>query len=153
MDYKANLEKTIDNEFERSKKDTYFSLLLLLVIVVAYTLWQSRNSQPLKLEWTENTLQITEPEGQIYQLDLRDVTALSLRGSWDYGIVVQGGENRSCRYGLWENPELGTYRLYMWKASSSVILLEIPDETVAISYETEEFTKDLYDMLLERLEK
>ena len=69
MDYKANLEKTIDNEFERSKKDTYFSLLLLLVIVVAYALWQSRNSQPLKLEWTENTLQITEPEGQIYQLD------------------------------------------------------------------------------------
>ena len=153
MDYKANLEKTIDNEFERSKRDTYFSLLLLIVIVIAYTIWQSRNSQPLMLEWMGNTLQITDPEGQIYPLDLRDVTALSLRGSWDYGTVVQGGENRSCRYGLWENPELGTYRLYMWKASSSVILLEIPDETVAISYETEEFTKDLYDMLTERLKE
>ena len=153
MNYKENLEKTIDNEFERSKRDTYFSLLLLIVIVVAYTFWQSRNSKPLTLQWTENVLEITEPEGQIYRLDLQQVTDISLRDVWDYGTVVQGGENRSCRYGLWENPELGTYRLYMWKASPSVILLKIPDETVAISYESDDFTKDLYDMLAERLKE
>lgn len=148
----GTVSDTVEEEFKRSKRSQIISIVFLIVIVVGVTIWRGRGVSTLKMQWTESMLTVTDPSGAAFTLDLNELQRISLREEWEYGICREGGEDRFYRYGVWENEEFGKYRLYASQSCVSVILLEASSGIIAISYESDSITRDLYESLPSMLE-
>lgn len=138
-------------EMKRSRKIQLISIAVFLALIVGYTLWQGAGTGAMKIQWTEAHFTVTDPENRTWSVPLDELKKIAFRPQWEPGTCVDGSEDRLYRYGIWENEELGSYRLYVSKACSSVILLETASETTAFSYESDRITKELYDSILSML--
>ena len=152
MDRQYGFSDTVDTELQRSKKSTYISFVILLLLVIGMTIWQSsRGRKNMQIRWEETALTITDPSNAVYTLDYSDLKQISYREGWDFGTCTSGAEDNSYKYGTWENEEIGTYRLYAAQGCSSVILLESDTEKTAISYESDQITRELYSAIIPTL--
>lgn len=153
MDRQYGFSDSVEKELRQSKKSQLISLGILLLLIIGMTIWKTSSRDIMKIQWTETTLSVTDPANAVYTFNLEDLKRLSLREGWDFGTCREGGETGSYKYGIWENEEFGEYRLYAARECSSVILLESDAEKIALSYESDQITRELYDALIPMLEE
>lgn len=153
MDGNDLLNKTFESENRRNRKSQIISILILFILIVCFSLWRSHGTESLKILWTEESLIITEPSGDMHSLKLENIDSISYQSGWDFGNCTGSREDRFSRCGSCENEMVGRYQCYAFKNSSSVILIRIEKETYAISYESDTITKNLYEALPETFEE
>lgn len=147
-----NTDSDIMDEMKKSRKSQIISIAILLILIIGYSLWRNNGSDTMKLEWSESSLTITEPSGNIYSLPLKNIERISYHENWDFGTCGEASSSGFYRWGSCENAE-GSYRLYASRNCKSVILLETAAERTAISYESDSITKELYKSIIPMLEE
>ena len=95
MDRQYGFSDTVDTELQRSKKSTYISFVILLLLVIGMTIWQSsRGRKNMQIQWKETALTITDPSNAVYTLNYSDLKQISYREGWDFGTCTSWGRGR-----------------------------------------------------------
>ncbi|MCD7817854.1 MAG: hypothetical protein LUH07_02225 [Lachnospiraceae bacterium] len=98
-------------------------------------------------------IQIEIPDGTVYDFAYSDILDISLEAMPDdLGTCINGDQARAFYCGIWENETRGTCVLYLDPTLSSVIVMEIPDQTIVINYENDDTTSSLYQAILDAKE-
>lgn len=85
-------------------------------------------------------------------VNYKDVTAVELVEVSDFGTPVDGGSDKSCRWGFWESEVWGEYTQYSLISTNSAVLLHLRDGGYfLLSYESGDTTVLLSEMLRDML--
>lgn len=129
------------------------ALVNILVFIVAFFLLSSLRGQTMvNVSFDDDTLTLTAPKDYSLVIEYDQVETVDLVDSFDPGTVISGDENRSCRWGTWENSDWGQYTLAVSKKIDNVILLTTAtDERIAFNFENETSTAAMHQMFTELL--
>lgn len=134
----------------RRRKTKYTNLLIILAIMIVISVFSLIHSEnAVDFHWTEDLLQITDPNGNSYSIIYSDVVALELLERPNYGACVTGRETSSWLYGTWENDQWGSYTLCASSGTSMCIVIRTDEGIFVLSYESDEITSALYESLSE----
>lgn len=100
----------------------------------------------------EGSLSVTGRSGYALSIRYDEITDIEYRAEMDYGTLVDGVDDGKEKSGLWENDELGQYRLCVNTKVTPCIVLRTDGEIMAINFESEASTLALYDALLEQMD-
>ena len=135
-----------------SKKYTIVLFISIIIIVLLYSLLGGGGAQT-DLDIGEDALSISYTDFSM-SVDYGEVTAIEAVEVRDFGTAFEGGEDKVCRWGVWESEDLGEYSQYTITSSPNVVLLHLSDGgKILLSYESVETTvmlgQLLFDMLTE----
>lgn len=143
-----SLSEELRSELAATCKRQALSILLLLVVIVVVSLWRSNGKNAMQMQWREDSVSFTDPEGEEFSLAYADITSTEYVQSWDRGDCLDGGSNSFYHYGLWHNDAVGDYHLYASTSCDSCILFRYDGGYLAVSYESDETTHALYESIL-----
>ena len=134
-----------------SKKYTLVLFISIIIIILLYSL--SGGGAKTDLDIGEDALSISYKDFGM-SIDYDKVRAIETVEVSDFGAAVTGGEDKVCRWGVWESEELGEYSQYTVQSTSNAVLLHLRDGgKILLSYESGKTTlmlgELLYDMLTE----
>lgn len=153
MHEKDLVSETFESELKRNRKSQILSFVILFLLILAYSLWKSHGVDSLKMQWTDESLIITDPSGETKTLQLAEIKSISYHPDWNVGTCSDISEDRFYRYGICKQETIGSYYLYAANNCSSVILFQTDTESVAVSYESDTVTQKLYDALPETFDQ
>ncbi len=135
-----------------NRKYSFVLLISIAVVVLLYSLMGNGTSKT-DLDIGEHSLSVCYKDFSM-SVDYGEVTAIETAEVSDFGVAVTGGEDKACRWGVWESEALGEYSQYTIQSTSNAVLLHLRDGgKVLLSYESGETTlmlgELLYDMLTE----
>jgi len=135
-----------------NRKTSIIFFICCVVIFALFSFFRGSAKNDIIIE--DNALSLSYNEFQT-KVDYEDIISIGLIKQEDFGQPVEGGSNRSCRWGSWENENLGLYTQYTTMASDYCVMLELKNgELVLLSFEGTESTvilgETLYEMLLEK---
>lgn len=140
------------SKLDELKKARYLNLLILVVILVVVPAFSSFFSESFSFQFANNAMTITDLDEKEYCIPYTSIISMELQECPDWGICVDGGSNRSYRWGIWENSEWGQYIMCTYTTPSVCILIRTDTQTLALSYETDEVTQGLLASLTEAVE-
>lgn len=153
MSTENNYREEMERSVSRTKKVTAITaVLIVLIIVVSAFAFPGQGYEQL-LDWQDSQLVIHCPDDTTYTLPYAQIQRILLIHNAQSGKVLSGANDRSCHYGLREDPSIGQYVLCAHKSFETVIELEMPDGIYRISYESPETTKLLFDALEDLLKQ
>ena len=79
--------------------------------------------------------------------------SVELRETFDIGARTVGFGSASLSLGSYYNEELQDYTIYAYTACDSMVLIRSGEKYLAVNMKTEAQTQELYETLLEKLEK
>ncbi|MCD7812742.1 MAG: hypothetical protein LUH20_01585 [Lachnospiraceae bacterium] len=124
----------------------YRSLLLPLLIIIIYTIYQFvGGGAAADFAWSETSVTVICPDETEFTIDYADVTSLELCTDANYGTCISGNDSGSAYYGTWENDLWGTYSLCVTQSIGNCIVMQTDDATFVINYESEEITSALFE--------
>ncbi len=133
-----------------------YSIVLIISIVVIVALYSLAGGGGGKMDLNIGEDSLSVEYGDFTAtVEYKDVTAIELVEVSDFGTPVDGGSDKSCRWGLWTNEGWGEYSQYSILSSDNAVLLHLSDGGVfLLSYESGETTlmlaQLLFDMLTEQ---
>ena len=90
-------------------------------------------------------------EKQDWSIPYEQIVSLKLAETEEFGVLLEGSENRTLHYGTYENKVWGQYHLCIDPRIGSCIVIETNSGFFVLNYENEESTKQLYTMFSELL--
>ena len=143
-------QSNISPEERHRRKTKYNSLLILLTIMIVVSITTMvRNETAVDFDWSETQVRITDPSNNAFTVIYAEITALDLVKHPNYGECLSGKKTSSWIYGTWKNDEWDTYTLCASAATSLCIVMQTQQETIVISYESDEITSALFHSLKE----
>ena len=142
-----------NNPGRLTRRDMLFSIVVLILLFIAFPLLSGEESDKDLLIWKEEALQITCPDGMEYVIPYQHITDIQLVENPDFGTCIRGTSSEKYRYGLWENDALGQYILCTFKSFETVIQIDTADQIYWIGYDSSESTGLLYQGFLETLNR
>ena len=128
-----------------------YSLVLLISIVVIVAVYSfAGGGGKMDLDIGEHSLNVVY-EDFYTTVKYEDVIAIELVEVSDFGSPVDGGSDKSCRWGTWENEAWGEYSQYTLTGTSRAVLLHMTEGYFLLSYESGETTELLSEMLRDML--
>ena len=128
-----------------------YSLVLLISIVVIVAVYSfAGGGGKMDLDIGEHELSVAYEDFSA-TVNYEDVTAIELVEVSDFGAPVDGGSDKSCRWGTWKNDTWGEYAQYSLTSTSKGVLLYLRDGYFLLSYESGESTELLSEMLRDML--
>ena len=100
----------------------------------------------------EGQLQITGKSGYTLSVVYDELETVEYREQMDYGTVVDGVDEGKEKSGIWENGELGQYRLCVNTKVKPCIVLRTKEQTMVVNFESESSTQALYNAILEQMD-
>ncbi len=130
-----------------------YSIILVISIIVVLAVYHFAGSGgKMDIDIGEHSLSIIYEEFSA-TVDYKDVAAIELVEVSNYGVPIDGGSDKSFRWGTWENDAWGKYTQYSLTSTSKGILLHLSDGGVfLLSYESGETTVLLSEMLRDMLD-
>jgi len=133
-----------------SKKHTIVLFISIIIIILLYSLMGGGGAKT-DLDIGEDALSISYKDFSM-SIDYDNVTAIEAVELSDFGTAVTGGEDKACRWGVWESESLGEYSQYTILGTSNAILLHLHDGSKALlSYESGDTTVMLAQLLFDML--
>ena len=127
-------------------------LLTLLIIALGIFFYGVFGRNTLLLSLDNDAVTLSGPESSGYSVPFSSIASMELREDFDPGEAVDGGVKNHIRYGLWQNSELGNYRLFVSDKIGPVILLRTADgEVLVYNYESEQTTRSHFESFLDFL--
>ena len=123
-------------------------LWLVLILVVFGVVTFFRGSSSMYLDFDNDAITVSAPEGFVYGIPLENISDIELIEEFDAGTMITGNQNRKFIWGTWENDALGQYTLCVSKKIDNVILAkEANGNVLAFNYESNETTASLAEMI------
>lgn len=121
-------------------------LLAVVIFVAAFFLFAPyRDANTLDFTLEADSFTVTGPENFVFTLSYDRIERMELLELSDPGSAVSGGENRSIRWGEWENSVWGKYTLCAAKRTDTMILITTREGAFFVfNYHTQKDTEDLY---------
>lgn len=133
------------------RKEKISAVVVFLVIIVCMASFFGVGSR-LKYDFGDAELHVICKEYQV-AITYADVNKLELVDVENYGIAVDGGSDRSYRWGEWENEQWGRYFQCTTVNTDYGISLETNDGTkYFFNYEGDRSTEELYELFRNLLE-
>ncbi|MCD7863644.1 MAG: hypothetical protein LUG61_09125 [Lachnospiraceae bacterium] len=131
----------------------FLMLIAFILLVSAVTRYIDYGGVGGNITFSEAGVQLEIPDGTVYDFAYSDILDISLETMPDdLGTCINGDQARALYCGIWENETWGTCILYLDPTLSSVIVMEIPDQTIVINYESDDTTEGLYQAILDAKE-
>ena len=130
------------------KKRQWQGLILLLVIVVLYTVWQYNGSgaeQDVIAGVDSEKIGIAIGEEEPRAFALEKIRSVQLTEDLDVGDFVSGREEENFCYGMFHNALFGDYTLCRFKNTKELIILETDEGTFAFNLSGSRNTKKIYE--------
>lgn len=129
------------------------NIFLVLALCVGFTLVSlfSRNNG-IGLDFGKDSLTVSGPEKYQYMIEYSRISALELVNLTDAGEPISGEENKSYRWGSWENDIWKVYSLCVAKKADRCILITVEDGSrFVFNYLEDATTEQVYTMFSELL--
>lgn len=133
------------------KRASLWRNLLIWVVVIACLAMFMQPRRTVRSEAFEDGLTVESESGYVIDIAYEDVTAIELREDFDYGTLIDGVDEKKEKSGVWENEELGQYRLCVNAGIPSCIILHTESGSLVINYESDRSTQSLYEAMLEQI--
>lgn len=139
------------SEAERLRRRRKYSnmLVILSIMIVISIVSFVRGEKAVGFDWSEGSVQITDPGGTSYSIVYADITDIKLMEHPNFGTCISGGKTHSWLYGVWENETWGRYALCASTTPSLCIVMYTAEETYVISYESDDITSALFDSIFQ----
>ncbi|MCD7920783.1 MAG: hypothetical protein LUG45_12090 [Clostridiales bacterium] len=123
--------------------------ILMLAILVAVTLFSLLNREgAVTMSFEDEALVINGADEYSFQVAYDEIASIALEELPDLGAAVDGGEDGSFRYGVWENDTWGTYTLCLTVNMNTCIVLTLQDGSIYVfNYGDEDSTQIVYEDL------
>ena len=141
-------DKNISAEELQRRKRKYTNMLVILFLMIAASLFSLFYAEQfVDFEWNQESVQVTDPDGNRFTIVYDAVTGLELTEHPDYGYCHSGGKRSGWIYGSWENDAWGRYTLCASSNTGLCIVLHAGGETFVLSYESDDVTAALFDSI------
>ncbi len=139
-----------------AKNKTLLQILSFIVFILIITLvmrFINYGDVSGDMSFDGTGVQIEVPDGTVYAFSYSEILDISLETMPDdLGTCVSGDQARALYCGIWENETWGTYVVYLNPTLSSVIVMEVPDQTIVVNLESDDTTESLYQAILNEKE-
>ena len=130
-------------------KNTIFLVLVLVVFLVLTSIFGGTG---MNVDFGDDSLTVTGPQKYSFTVDYDRIAAMDLVELTDPGTMISGGENRSYRWGSWENEAWGSYTLCASKKIDTALRLTTTDgEHLVFNYQDEDTTASILEMFTQLL--
>ena len=118
--------------------------LAAVVIFIIITRVNSGGVQAVTVSIKDDVMTLTGPAGSD-TVSAKDIDTIVYFENPDYGNASDGGVRGNWRYGMWESPELGTYKAYTSTGIKNCILLSTKGAAYALNVESAKTTEIFFD--------
>lgn len=128
--------------------------LLVIAIVIGFTIINLiQGGSTITLDFGSDALTVSGPERFSHTVRYDSITSLTLLDLTDPGGAVSGGENRSYRWGEWENAVWQSYTLCAAKKVDTCICVMTSDGgRFLFNYEDQDTTSAILKMFTQLLD-
>lgn len=130
---------------EQQKRGFKLQIIILIAVFLVPAFAIFRDAGASAFRWEQDRLILNYPDKSTCEMLFADVTAIEYREAFDFGTPVTGGTESKCKYGLWNNEELGDYQICCHVDIQSCIIFTTEDTHFVISFESPETTLELYE--------
>ena len=133
-----------------------FSTILISVLILAgyYLLFGARTSKVVSLNFTETEMNVSGPEGFVWECSLSDIEQITFTDHLDAGTCVNGSETKNYRIGRWRSDAYGDYQICGSTAIASYVVVTTRSQGIFLfNYETAANTEALYDSFVKMIEQ
>ena len=137
-------------ELIKKKRGLILNILVFAAALLIGSYFFSKNSAgTAAFSIKEGTVYLSSGSDYACEVSLSEVTDILLSEVHDFGEPTDGGTNKHCRYGIWQNEAFGEYRVVAEKGITKCIVLSGDDGYTIFNYESESTTENLYRALRE----
>lgn len=122
--------------------------LLIPALILLYVFFGG--SVGISLDFGAEDLTVSA-EKQDWNIPYEQIISLKLAEAEEFGILLEGSENRTLHYGTYENEVWGQYHLCIDPRIESCIVIETNSGFFVLNYENEASTRQLYIMFSDLL--
>jgi len=144
-------ESELDKELRKQKKYWKKNNIWMIVILAAAVLYYALSAPKIQLSFGSDTLQVTEPDGNVVSIRYAEIQDVQMEKNPDYGRSDGGKEASGCRYGVWTNSAWGRYELCVYSKTAPCVVIRTADGVLAVNDKSEQATETLYETLRGKL--
>jgi hypothetical protein len=144
-----NFELDFSEEQKRQKKMMLRNIVCFAVIIVIATVFFNVGKSGSDISWSEDSVSITDKDGETVTLQYKDINRAQLLDTWDMGENVSGDETKSYTSGVRQNDDVGQFTTCINRNVDKFIVLYTDSDIWVLNYESEDVTEDIYDSMLE----
>ena len=131
-----------------------FFLAVVIFLAVFFLFAPYRNANTFNFALDTDSFTVTGPEDFAFTVSYDQIERMELFELSDPGSAVTGSENRSIRWGEWENSVFGKYTVCAAKRTDTVILITTRENAYfAFNYHTQKETEKIYQAFSEWIEQ
>lgn len=131
---------------KKSKVGIVFTIgIIILAIVILLT-------GSINVKYNENDFTVSASFWKSSTYKYEEIEEIKLLDSYDKGSRTVGVGSLRLNVGAFRSDDFGNYTLYSYSGSESGVYLKINGNTVVISCENNESTKEVYKELKDRME-
>lgn len=146
------MNHNISGEERQRRQRKYTNMLIILAIMIVISMVSfAQGENAVGFDWTESSVQVTDPSGRSYTIAYADIIGLELIEHPNFGTCLNGGHTSSWLYGEWENETWGRYTLCASTNPSLCIVMYTAEKTYVLSYESDKITSALYGSIVQFL--
>ena len=137
-------------EFIKNKRKLILNILVFAAALLIGSYFFSKNSAgTAAFTLREGTVYLSSGSDYSCEIPLSHVTDIFLLDDPNFGEPADGGTNKHCRYGIWQNEAWGEYRIVAETKIQKCIVLSGEEGFTLFNYESEKTTESLYRALRE----
>ena len=134
----------------KRRYSVWHTTLIWLVVIVVMGFFL-RPNRAVQVQVDDEGLVLTSASGYTINVRYDEIGGAEYREDFDYGSPIDGTDDNQEKSGLWENSELGRYRMCVNAKVAPCIVLTTDEGVLVINYESAKSTQSLYNALLERI--
>ena len=124
---------------------------LSVLIIALFFFLRGDNSIVLELQ-ENNAITLDGPQGTFVSIPYEDIQSITLLESFDRGECIDGGIKYKNAFGTWCCETYGEYTLMArTKVDDHIAITDTDGHTLVFNYESNEVTKNLYELILSLL--
>lgn len=142
--------RTVQEEVARERKFWKQNQLwsILLAVVILFGLF---GRPGVSVAPGADEIMLSMHDGSTATVEYAGILSAELLDSPSYGSAAEGKETRTGKSGSWVHPQWGSYTLCVYDSCQSVVRMETEEHCYVINLPSEEETRQLYQLILDKL--
>ncbi len=143
------------DEENRIRRKYWREIFAALAVIILFTvLFVHGDEDAIEFQFEDTQMSIIGPDEapEAVTLDYSEILSVNMRDDLNPGSFKIGLDTDTCKFGTWQNEEMGSFTLCAFPNVSEYIVLETTNGTVVFNYQDNDSTEHLYTAFLELLE-
>lgn len=132
------------------KKISFLKSTILWIIAIIVFSMVLKPHRTVNTEAFDGKIRIQGYSGYTMDVAYDEIESVELQKNFDYGIPVDGTDEKKEKSGIWKNAMFGEYQLCVNTAIDTCIILHMTSGVLVMNYESEKSTESLYEAILKQ---